>query len=126
MLARHELGEVSKLLLAAADYMEKHGWCAGIRKDATDQVCALGAFDQACALGAFEMDIDYYHAVCRLAEHVKIPEGHHVYTKTHPYSAEAIVADWSNASDGPTVVAKMREVAYDPQYALIQYALILT
>ncbi len=38
----------AKVLLDAAKYIEKHGWCQGIEMDAGGAVCATGAIWNAC------------------------------------------------------------------------------
>lgn len=40
--------EVGRVLLAAADYIEAHGWCQGRVEDDAGNVCAIGGIDKAC------------------------------------------------------------------------------
>lgn len=38
-----EVDETGQLLLRAADYMQKHGWCVGGFENAKGEVCIFGA-----------------------------------------------------------------------------------
>lgn len=42
---KYLVDEVGQVLLDAADYIEKHGWCQGNYCDPLGRVCALGALN---------------------------------------------------------------------------------
>lgn len=45
MTSRRLLSPVSRALLDAADYIEKHGWCQHSLQDPNGRVCIFGAID---------------------------------------------------------------------------------
>jgi hypothetical protein len=118
MLARHELDETSLKILSAADYIEKHGHTKFKRKDDEGRVCALGAFD-------WTNDGNKDPAIARIAAHIPhspwdgynsppLPNGEYE-------SPSHKLAQWNNQPErtAEEVIAKFREVAYDPQYAKV-------
>lgn len=83
------------VLLAAADYIEQHGWCKGMYSTANGQVCALGAL-RAVVFGDPE--------ICRADKWGLVHEAEQ--------RLPAPVALWNDAQpDASTVVAALRRAA---------------
>jgi hypothetical protein len=102
-----ELDEPAKLLLKAANWMEKYGKCEGIRVDSKGRVCVLGAIDRAGGFHPYgDMDPLWKKAVERLAS--AIPPA-----PNHAHSPTINAAWWNNdpKRPGAEIVAKLRAVA---------------
>lgn len=115
MLARHELDEISRVLLAAADLIEKKGHAKYLRhRGETGGYCALGAIGEADGRGAwYNCKEGADPTVERLAAHLPPIEDYK--------PAYAAVTMWNNhaARTAQEVIDKLREVAYDPAYAKV-------
>jgi hypothetical protein len=87
MLAR--LDQASLDLLAAADYLEEHGWCQHVGK-VGDRRCAVMAIREVCGNGRS-------HAMLKLLLHIRAPN----------------VSDWNDtAPNAQYVIDTMRAAAY--------------
>lgn len=107
MLARHELDEISHILLKAADYIEKHGHIKGKLWDNYGRVCAIGAVGKV-ADDHFFVKRDSQEALIRLEAAVG-------------GVCNIGIAEWNNKPERTPeeVIAKFKEVAYDPKYAKV-------
>lgn len=89
-----------EVLLAAADYMGKHGKCSGRFQDSHGRVCAVGAIGM-IAIGEPVVPLlgPGNEAYLRLSATLRIAD------------AAAIVTWWSDHNSKKTVVSTMRKVA---------------
>ena len=97
-----------ELLLAAADYLENHGWCQGKLTEPNGAACAIGAMH--CGIGALRFgerpDTD---KGLRISETIT---GFSLYLAKQ--TGNGRIADWNDAP-GRTkeqVVSMLREAAY--------------
>lgn len=106
--------ELKVITLHAAIVMEEKGWTAHVRHDLKGRVCVLGALEDAM----HTEDLASEHPIVgwlyeRLTLAGVIP-GEILRRWSEFPSARSranVLADWSNESDGPTVVAALRAVA---------------
>lgn len=112
MLARHELDDISKHLLAAADKLEQEGHVKGARQT-INGYCALGAIGACMSVNHTWSHLKGVGAVERLAQHLP--------GEPSVLNTQSKIAYWNNAEErtAAEVIDKFREVAYDPQYALV-------
>jgi hypothetical protein len=103
-----ELDEVSKLLLKAADYIERNGWCQGVLRVGS-RACIAGALEAVSPnlrLGAFDFDSKKY-----LFQFVVYRDA----WKRLELATGLTVGNW-NDKPGRTaeeVIGKLREVALE-------------
>lgn len=120
MLARHEIDEVGHVLLEAADYMETHGHCKHTWRDLkTGNVCALGAIGMSTWSNL--TTTSQREAIKRLSENIPWVKGTYTHASERNPTPTCKIADWNNAPERTSeeVLAKFREVAYDPKYAKV-------
>ena len=102
---------VSEVMLKAADVMEKRGWNGKVRVDVTnkekpDTVCVLGAIALACGIKPFS-SVRGWPYLAEIRERLKLTLDPSQLTSSDAWA----LAHWSNAADGPTVVAALRKAA---------------
>lgn len=96
--------DAATLMLKAADEMEKRGYNNYTRLAGDGSVCVLGAIE--FALGCEGMVDESWAPLEEIRRKLGLP----VHASTCDPAAWAL-ATWSNALDGPTVIAALREAA---------------
>lgn len=103
-----------QLLYQAADEMEHRGWCRNIRMDRWGRVCVLGALSLV-VVGRIDTHLQHLREIVA-ALNLPIP------SLGHDEPEAWALAQWSNASDGPTVIRALRDAAVELEAARLAKA----
>lgn len=103
MTSRRLLNPEAKILLDAADYMEKHGHCKNVLEDKDGRVCLWGAINRVtCGTNDDLSRVDNLDRLKPVSEYLGIP-----------YDLGVAIINWNNAKERTQeeVVAALRATA---------------